>query len=183
MTMRPESEKYKKVVEILKRSDPILDSTEDLEREVIKRISRENKKDLYYSEIIDFLFGWVYIGWVRKSLITASVMLVMFFVWQQGIILKQISFLNRQTIVSEGGATYTPAVNIEKGILLYKFTGRRFLSKSITIPKKQMDQLLESVNELQENYKDLIKMIEDDPELKRMIEKKMIENNRTKIKL
>jgi len=46
-----------------------------------------------------------------------------------------------------------------------------------------MKELLESVNELQVKYKDLEKLIEEDPELKKMIERKMKENNRTKINL
>ena len=46
-----------------------------------------------------------------------------------------------------------------------------------------MKELLESVNELQVKYKDLEKLIEEDPELKKMIERKMEENNRTKINL
>ena len=46
-----------------------------------------------------------------------------------------------------------------------------------------MNELLESVNELQIKYKDLEKLIEEDPELKKLIEEKLIENNRTKIKL
>ena len=46
-----------------------------------------------------------------------------------------------------------------------------------------MKELLESVNELQLKYKDLENLIEGDPELKKMIEKKMIENNSTKINL
>ena len=46
-----------------------------------------------------------------------------------------------------------------------------------------MKELLESVNELQVKYKDLEKLIKEDPELKKLIEKKLIEINRTKINL
>lgn len=52
-----------------------------------------------------------------------------------------------------------------------------------TISEKQMKELLESVNELQIKYKDLENLIEEDPELKKLIKKKLIENNRTKINL
>jgi hypothetical protein len=55
----------------------------------------------------------------------------------------------------------------------------RFPSKNITISERQMKELIESVNELQLKYKDLENLIEEDPELKKMIEKKLIENNRT----
>jgi len=46
-----------------------------------------------------------------------------------------------------------------------------------------MKELLESVNELQIKYKDFENLIEEDPELKKLIEKKLIENNSTKINL
>ncbi|MDO9339669.1 MAG: hypothetical protein Q7T72_03985 [Bacteroidales bacterium] len=52
-----------------------------------------------------------------------------------------------------------------------------------TISEKQMKELLESVNKLQIKYKDLENLIEEDPELKKLIKKKLIENNRTKINL
>ena len=183
MTMKPESEKYNKVLNILRNSKPLLNSTEDIEREVINKIARAHQNRLYLSEVIDFLFGWVYIGWVRRSLITASIILVLVFVYQQSITLKQINFLSRQTIVIDGETVSAPADEIEKWIMMYKISGRRFPSQNITISQRQMKQLLESVNELQIKYKELENLIEDDPELKKLIEKKLIENNHTKINL
>jgi hypothetical protein len=181
--MIPESEKYNKVLNILRKSKPVLNSTEDIEREVLRRISKIHQSEFIISDIIDFLFGWIYIGWVRKTLVTASVVLVIVFVYQQGIILKQINYLSRQTIVIDGETASPPAYEIDKLIMTYKLSGRRFPSQSITISDKQMKQLLESVNELQVKYNDLKNLIEDDPELKKLIEKKLIENSRTKINL
>lgn len=181
--MVTESEKYKNILNILRKSPPILFDTEDIEREVINSISKSNQSGLNLSDFIDFMFGWVYIGWVRRSLITASVILVLIFVYQQGIILKQINYLSRQTMVVDRETASTPSDEIEKKLLMYKLTGRRFPSKTITISEKQMEQLLESVNELQGKYKDLMNLIDENPELKQYIEKKMIENNQTKTKL
>jgi signal recognition particle subunit SEC65 len=67
--------------------------------------------------------------------------------------------------------------------LVYKNSGRRFPSKTITISEKEMKDLLESVRELQIKYKDLENLIEGDPELKQLIEKKLVENNRVKTNL
>jgi hypothetical protein len=66
--MKPENEKYNKVLNLLRVSEPTLDSTKEIEREVIKRITKINHFGLNFSEVIDFLFGWVYIGWVREAL-------------------------------------------------------------------------------------------------------------------
>jgi signal recognition particle subunit SEC65 len=125
----------------------------------------------------------VYIQWVRRSLIAASIALILIFVYQQSIILKRIDYLSRQTIVTEKESGSAPAYGIEKMLMLYSNSGRRFPSKNITISERQMKELIESVNELQLKYKDLENLIEEDPELKEMIEKKLIENNHTKINL
>ncbi len=181
--MEQESGKYKKVLEILRNSKPVLNSTEDIENEVIKRILKVNKHGLNLLNIIDFLFGWVYIGWIRNGLITASVLLVMFFIWQQSIILNRIDFLSRQTIIENAETISNPASEVERGIMMYKITGRRLPSHNLTISEKQMNQLLDSVYELQVKYKDLIKLIEDDPELKSSIEKKLKDHNQQKTKI
>ncbi|MGD0756715.1 MAG: hypothetical protein ABR927_16825 [Bacteroidales bacterium] len=181
--MTRESEKYNKVLDLLRISKPALESTDDIEREVIKRISKVNHSGLHLSDVIDFLFGWVYIEWVRRSLIAASIVLVLVFAYQQAIILKRIDFLSRQTIVT--GRENGPALSdeVEKMLTMYKNSLKRFPSKNMTISEKQMKELLEFVDELQLKYTDLENLIEGDPELKKMIEKKMIENNRTKINL
>jgi hypothetical protein len=46
-----------------------------------------------------------------------------------------------------------------------------------------MKELQESFKEMQIKYKDLENIIEGDPDLKKLIEKKLIENNRIKINL
>jgi hypothetical protein len=181
--METESEKYKKVLNLLRNSKPELDSTEDIEIEVIKMIKKADRPGFNLTDVIDFLFGWVYIGWVRRTLITASVALVLVFVFQQGVILNRIDILSKQTIVPVKGNLAAPSDEIEKLLATYKNSGRRFPPKTIIISEREMKELLESVNELQSKYKEIETIIEGDPELKQLIEKKLIENNRTKINL
>ena len=183
MTLRMENEKYDKLLNILRKSKPVLNSTEEIEREVLKSISQKHKTYFNLPYIADFLFGWIYIGWVRRSLIVASVVMVLVFVWQQGVIMKQINYLSRQTIIIDGGPASDPADVIGKRIMMYKLSVLRFPSRTITISEKQMNQLLDSVNELQIKYKDLINLIKEDPEMKKYIEEKLVKNSRTKIKL
>ena len=130
MKMIMESEKYNKILEVLRKSKPVLDSTEDIEKEVIKRVSRVPQPIFNFSEVIDTLFGWVYIGWVRRSLITASVLLVMVFIYQQGVMLKQINFLSRQIIVTGGEMQISTDQQVEKLLMTYKRSGRGFPNQS-----------------------------------------------------
>jgi hypothetical protein len=179
--MNNENEKYNKVINLLKVSKPKLESTEDIENEVMKRIYGERPLLSTLTEIIDFIFSWVYIGWVRRSLIAASMALVVIFIYQQGVILKQIDFLSRQTIVIGKNNITEPVGRFEKILVNYKKGIKKLPSRNITISEKQMNELIESVNELQTKYKDLEKLIEDDPEIKKLIENKIIENSRSKI--
>jgi hypothetical protein len=181
--MKTENGKYDKIVNLLQKSTPLLNSTGDIENEVLSRIKKSNQSGVSLSEMIDFLFGWVYIGWVRRSLIIASMALILVFVYQQGVILKRIEVISRQTIVTDKEFVSTPAGQIEKMMTVYKMTGRIFPSKTITVSESQMNELLEIVKELQVKYRDLEELIEGDPQLKKIIEQKLIDSNRNKINL
>ncbi len=179
--MNQENEKYNKVLNLLKASKPRLGSTEEIDNEVFKRIANRRPLLSALTGIVDFLFSWVYIGWVRRSLIAASIAMVAVFIYQQGVILKQIDYLSRQTIVVGKENITEPDGKFEKILMNYKNRLRKLPSGNITISEKQMNELIESVNELQLKYKDLEKLIEDDPEIRKLIEKKLIESSRTKI--
>lgn len=183
MTEIMESEKYNKILKVLRESKPVLDSTEDIEKEVIKGISKVRQPIFNFSEAIDSLFGWVYIGWVRRTLITASVLLVMVFIYQQGIMFKQINFLSRQIIDNGGEMQITTEQQVEKLLMTYKKSGRGLSSRNITLSEKQIKELLDSVNDVKTKYKDLMDIIQKNPELRKLYEDKLIENNRIKIKL
>lgn len=179
--MEPEIDKYDQLMTLLRNSKPKLDSTEEIERDVMRRIKQTQHRGINFTATTEFLFGWVYIGWVRRSLIAVSICLVVLFVYQQGIILKRIEAISRQTIVTDRENSLTPEDMIEKMLINYKNSERRFPLKTDNISETQMKELLEAIKELQMKYRDLETIIEGDPELKKLIEKKMIENKRTRI--
>jgi DNA gyrase/topoisomerase IV subunit A len=67
--------------------------------------------------------------------------------------------------------------------MMLKLTGRRISASDLEISGKQLEQILNSYNELQEKYSDLIKIIEEDPALKESIEKKLAEERNKKSNL
>jgi hypothetical protein len=181
--MEKGTEKYNEVINLLRKAEPVLYSGVEIEKEVIRSISGNKKSKINISDAVDFLFGWIYIGWVRRSLIATTVILIAMFVWQQSIMLKQINFLSKQIIVSDETFVNKPSQQLEKLLIKYKGSSGEGFSRDITISEKQMNQLLESVNELKVKYKDLIDLIEENPELKKYIEEKLVEKNQTKTKL
>ncbi len=177
MRMKTGREKYDRIINALRRSEPVLDSSRDIENEVLKRIENRDRPARDISLFIDFLFGWIYIGWVRKSLITVSFILVGMFVWEQNNTLKRFNEL----VLNGRISAYDPTTALERKLKIYRLSGTKFnLQKSVTISEKYLNQLVDSINDLQVKYKDIMDIIDDDPEIRKIIEQKM---NRTKIKL
>lgn len=90
--------------------------------------------------------------------------------------------LGRQIIINDKHSS-TSSDEIEKLLTIYRVSGKKFPSKSVTISESQMKELLESINELQLKYKDLENLIEADPELKKIIQEKLLENSHNKFNL
>jgi hypothetical protein len=181
--MKREEEKYDALLKILRKSGPKLESTKDIEDNVIRRIEQMENKDDRSMNLFDYLFGWVYIGWVRKSLIAASFFIVAFFVYQQSMILKRINALSNQPVINESRVMTGLSGNLKGKLLFFKITGKKIESKRNTITDKQIEEFLKSINDLQYKYKDLIKLIDEDPELKKEIEKRMTEKHKKKFNL
>ncbi len=181
--MNRESEKYDRLLQILRNSKPRLDSTDQIEENVIRRILKSHQRKLNINDVINFLFGWAYIGWIRRSLITASVILVIIFVYQQAIILRQIDYLSQRIVLIDGAKPSLPTGDIQKQLLMYRLSGKMIKTDNLNISSQELKQLLKSVNELQDQYRDLIDVINSDPELKKYVEQKLSEKNKSKTNL
>jgi len=181
--MKAENEKYDRILRILRKSKPVLGNTDEIEEKVINRIIQTTRKAKSSFNIFDFMFSWVYVEWVRKSLIAASVFIVIAFGYQQAMILRQVNSLAARTIYNENLMFMGNTDEIADKLLLYKFTDRKTHDKQIKISERQMKRLIDAVNELQLKYDDLIRVIEENPELKKYFDEKISENNRKKLKL
>jgi hypothetical protein len=181
--METESKKYKTIMTILRESRPELGSPEVVEQEVMRRILDRQKRGISLTKIIDFFFGWVYVGWLRRSLMTAAVILVAVFIWQQSIIVEQLNFLSNR-VVGSGieNIKYQPRMGERKLLLIG--SRRELLPLGETkLSRDKVDQLLESYSKLQSEYDELLKLINDDPDLKKLIEEKAEQKNQQKTKL
>lgn len=181
--MKPEEDRYDELMKILRKSQPKLENTKDIENEVINRIRLMSRKEERPMGLFDYLFGWVYIGWIRKSLLAASVFMVVFFIYQQSVILKRLNALSNQPVVSGSRIMTGSRSTINGKMFLYMFSGRKIRTDRNTVTEKQIDEFLKSLDDLQDKYKDLIRLIDENPELKKEIEKRMSDNHRKKINL
>jgi hypothetical protein len=184
MKMEKGNEKYDKVLEMLRKSEPALTSADEITEKVIKAISkREVKHSPDLSEVLDFIFSWTYNVWVKRSLVAAACVMVVVFIFQQGIILNQINQLSRQINVNEREAPATYTRDLNKSMLLYRFKGRIIPPGKNNISDEKVEELLKSIDHLKNEYKDLQELIEKNPELKKLIEKKLSEIDGSQIKL
>jgi len=181
--MTAEKGKFDEVIDLLRKSKPVLDSTREIEDHVISVISREKRPVEIISELTDFIFGWTYIGWVRRSLAAVSFAILIFFLYQQGVMMKRIDSLSKQMVKSVSGNNSVADDEIEKMLTVYINSGHRFPARSIIIPENKMKELVDSVRELQEKYKVLEKIINDNPDLKEMIQKKLLDKKLSKINM
>jgi hypothetical protein len=183
MKMDNGNDKYDKVLGILRKAEPVLTAADEIAGKVLKTISRESKHRTDLSEVLDFIFGWTYNVWVRRSFMAAAAVLVIVFIIQQGVILNQINQISRQINASEWDASAVSTRYLSKSILLFKFKSSLLPPGKKDISDKKVEDLLKSIDNLKNEYKDLQEMIEKDPELKKLIEKKLSEIDGNKIKL
>jgi hypothetical protein len=181
--MNPEERKYGSLLDILRKSRPELKGIDEIEEKVLNTIQHYHQKRERNFNFFDYFFGWVYIRWVRVSLITVSVFFIGLFIYQQSLILRRISILENQTIITGSQFVRSPYSGLEDKLILKRLSLRKMNSGSITITEKQLKKFADSYNELESKYKDLIKIIEDDPEMKKLLEEKLKKTNRKKFNL
>lgn len=180
MKMTEESERYARIVNILRNSRPDLIKPDEIENEIIGRIQRKKIMSGRIPDFIEAIFGWVYIGWVRRSLIGVSVVLISIFVYQQAFIFRQVKEISKQIVITGNESSAVSSQVLEKRLTLYKMSSRLSPADETRISESQLEDLLDSYYELQVKYKDLMKIIEENPDLKRSIEKKLKEEKNDK---
>lgn len=173
--MEEDSTKYERILNILRNSKPVPEDPEVVSEKILRKL-REEKSGVSLAELlIEFLFGWAYVGWVRRSMIAVSMVIVLFFGFQQVIILKRIKELSSQRIVA--GTSFMTGLEDELPgkMLIYKISGRKFSDEKLPVSKGEIDEMIKSLDSLQVRYKDLIELIQHDPELKKYVERRMNE--------
>jgi hypothetical protein len=176
--MEPEEKKYERVLNMLRQSKPVLADTGAVTEKIIRQIQEEKSKITIPGLIVNYLFGWVYIGWVRRSMVTAVLVIAILFGYQQALILKRINDLSGQRIQNGGLLMTNLKDDLTNKMLMYRISGRKLFEKKTPVSEKQIDEMIKSLNNLQVKYKDLINLIENDPQLKKYVEDKINENTK-----
>jgi hypothetical protein len=123
--MTIENKKYEQILNVLKKSKPVFRDAEAISEKIIKQLSEERSKISPAELIIEYLFGWTYIGWVRRSMIAAVVAIICLFGYQQALILKRINDLSGQRIQNSSLIMTGMTDDLADKMLLYRITGKK----------------------------------------------------------
>jgi hypothetical protein len=167
---------------ILRNSKPVLTEAESLTEKVISKLKEGKSKFTLPEMIFEYLFGWVYIVWVRRTMVTAALVIAVFFIYQQSLILRKINDLSGQRIHNGSLIMTNMNADLADKLLIYKITGRKLNDEKISVSQKEIDEMINSLNKLKTKYKDVINLIENDPQLKSYVESRMNEKQNNRIK-
>jgi hypothetical protein len=170
--------KYDKVLKILRNSKPILTEVDSITEKVMSRLEEEKFKFTFPELIIQYLFGWVYIVWVRRTMVTAALALALFFIYQQSLIIREINDLSGKRIQNSSLLMTKMNDDFADKLMIYKVTGRVPADEKNSVSQKEIDEMIHSLNKLKIKYKDVINLIENDPQLKKYVESRMKEKQK-----
>ena len=179
--MEPESTKYRAVIELLKRSVPEPEGMEAMTERILRKAVKPAAVPSFTDRLADVLFGWAYVGWVRRSLVAVSFAVMAFFIFQQYVIIKKINSIDRQIVYTDGRFSQQPSGSVNA--LLMKGSALGSNSAKASLSKKQLEEAIKSLNEIEKKYSDILKIIESDPVLKEYIRKNLDDNSRKKLNL
>ena len=166
-------EKYWQLIHRLSESKPVMKDPDRIRENVLMKVRRlkNNKKSKNLVE--GFFFGWINIGWVRRSLVAVAVGIVIFFGYQQAVILRKVNNLSSQRYSNPIETVNSIRDEIPKRLAFYRIAGKRVADISPDFDEKDIDKLVIEINKLKLKYEDLLYMIENDPGLKEYFESKL----------
>ena len=147
------TDKYFKVIEVLKGNKPVLVNKEKLTENIMRRIQVPVEKYTFHKKLTNYLFGWTEIGWIRGTMAIAATVFIGFFIIQQLAITDRINTLEKQLIKTVNTInTQEPELGIMHKVLLNIVAKDQMAGDSITISRSDLESLLNSYLELEQNY-------------------------------
>jgi hypothetical protein len=181
------TDKYSKVIEALKGNKPVLANKEKLTDDIMRRIQEPVKKFAFQAKLSNYLFGWADIGWIRGTMAIAATVFIGIFIVQQVIITDRVNSLEKQLIRTVNTInTQEPDLGIMQKVLLNMVTKDQMIEDSITISRSDLEELLNSYLELQENYDNIGQNADVNSYLQKIIRQNLEEganNDESELKL
>jgi len=148
--------KYSKVIEVLKGNKPVLADKEKLTSEIMQRIHKPKGKIAFQKMLANYLFGWADISWLRGAMAVAATVFIGIFIFQQVVISDRLKTLEKQLIKTVNiNDTRQPELGIMQKVLLNKLADDQITGDSITESRSDLEKLLNSYLELEQYYENI----------------------------
>jgi len=180
-------DKYSKVIEVLKGNKPVLANKDKLTDDIMRSIQKPVEKFTFQEKLSNYLFGWADIGWIRGTMAIAATVFIGIFIIQQVIITDRVNTLEKQLIRTVNTInTQEPDLGIMQKVLLNIVAKDQMAGDSITISRSDLESLLNSYLELEQNYENTNQNADVNSYLQKIIRRNLEEgakNDESELKL
>ena len=181
--MDESKKRYEKAVKIIRKSKPVLSNPGVIEDAVMSSIRDKEKDRGMLTGLVESIYGWIYIGWVRRSLVGAALIIFTVFVYQQADILRSVRSLEKEIVSIRSEQPSVNVRDLERRLTVFKISSKISTGRKIEVYESQLQEIIDSYKNLEQKYDNLNRIIEEDSLLKNYFENKLKEeeNNRSKI--
>ena len=177
-------EKYEKLINIIRNNQSVMEGKEEFADNVMDMI-RKSGTDTNKKGFIDFIFAWTDILWIRRSLASASFILISLFLFQQFMIIDRIGELEIRMIDGTHDEFNNSSMQNESTRSALKMMFEAGMAgDSIIIAEKDLIELIKAYRDLQQRYEELENIIIERKNLQGMPgDKKLGNSQKTNLKL
>ena len=163
-------DRYQKVITALKNNEPVLNDREKLTDEIMNSIRKPAERDAGQESMLAVLFGWSGNYWLRGAMAAVASVFVVFFIIQQVSLNERLNRIEDQLVRTENTLDNArPEFGTMQKVLLNMVVSGE---DSITVSRSDLEELMNSYLELQENDAEPKGRYELNPELEKRFRKK-----------
>ena len=163
MRKMKEKDPYRRVIGLMKQHAPELQGMDQLEEEVVERIRRMERQS-GQERAGRSLFSWTEVEWLRRTLVTAAVVVIGLFLFQQVSLNRRIDRLEERVVTVSGpGNIPESGPGAAEKVLINLVTRDPAMVDSVLVSRSDLEELLKSYLELEEETRRLKESLEADP--------------------
>ena len=143
-------EELDRILKQLKLNKPVIKDREFLREGIMNGITKKSRR-------LDYLFGWTEIVWLRRSLATASVVIVIMFALQQLRVVSRIDKLEKRMLSfnTEKILEYQRENVIVNSVIMHS-QETAILADSIKVSTNDLLNLIREYRDLQTKYEQIV---------------------------
>ena len=136
---------YSKLIDRIKSVGTRLENHEEMIEQVMERIELQERQPGQSPSILDLLFGWVHVIWLRRAMALTAICLAAFFIGQQFILMHRLTKLERQIVKSvESESIAEEGPGLKDQFLMNMVMDRPPEGDSITLSRDEFEALLDA---------------------------------------